>query len=194
MIDARALSPDRRRMRTFLLALSGAVAAVLLVTCAPALVDGLRDGGASRDSVVLEVLGPPDAAAEVLPAACDVELRNWTEYGDGRYTRQTQWYAEVDAPGIDPSRVEFITVVLCDYERFGSAALPPAPSPCPAGATCDIDPPRTYDADCRVSGFAEFVDGRLRVSCGNRYEGVVTVGAAPIDVGERAGSVRFVVR
>ena len=180
--------------RQFLVALSATVAALLIVTCAPAAIDSMRDGGGRADTAdsLLDVLGTPDAAADTIVGACDIEVRNWIDYGDGRYLRSTSWSSEVDVPTLDPTSVESIFVVLCDYERFG----PPAPTACPAGATCTIDP-AVASPTCRINGNAELVEGRLRAYCGNRqeYQLVAPPGTAnPVDSGERPRSVRFVIR
>lgn len=180
--------------RQFLVAASAAIAALLIVTCAPAAIDSLRDGGAGTDgdAQFLDVLGTPDAAAQTIVGACDLEVRTWIDYGDGRYQRTTFWYAEVDAPTLDPETVESVFVVLCDYERFGTAAA----TACPAGATCTIDP-AVSPATCRINGNAEQVGGRLRAFCGSRQElqFVAPPGTPnPVDSGERPRSVRFVIR
>lgn len=177
-------------MRQLLTATLAAVLALALVTCAtPPLEDLDAPGG--LDVALLDVT--PDAAAETFDVACDVEVRGWIDYGDGRYSRSTLWYAEAEVPGLDPARIESVTAVLCDFERWSTAA----PTTCPDGATCTFDPPLA-PPDCRVTaGDAQITGNTVRVNCGNRSEGqsVAPPGTpAPYDRGERARSVRIIVR
>lgn len=179
-------------MRNLLVATLAAVAALTIVTCATPPLEGIDAPGAMLDVPGLRLDATPDASADVIDAEC-LPSTSSVDYGDGRFTRTTTYYAEVPAPtGFDPMAVSQAIAIECDWERFGT----PGSTTCPTGATC-VDAPTRPASECRYGVSVDFAEGRLRAFCGSRNQGqgVAPPGTpAPYDSGERARLVRFVVQ
>jgi hypothetical protein len=97
----------------------------------------LSDAGKAVGDLLGVDLGIKDAAAAPTPMVGDCsQAEVQTETSASLVVTNTQYFAEFDPPGFDPTSNTTVTVTLCNYEYYGTTVDSYGAQPCVAGYTC----------------------------------------------------------
>jgi hypothetical protein len=133
----------------------------------------LSDAGKAVGDLLGVDLGIKDAAAAPTPMVGDCsQAEVQTETSASLVVTNTQYFAEFDPPGFDPTSNTTVTVTLCNYEYYGTTVDSYGAQPCVAGYTCTQSgyvPPVT-SVPCLTTSFARVGAGKLVLNCGYRTD------------------------
>lgn len=145
----------------------GAVLALVLVAnCGGDVGQWLVDAGFEiGDGGLIDVASADAVPGDPTAFTCEKSII-WTTTMPGNYVQTyQQWYAEIDAPGLE--RKSDVRVTMCSPQCYGSTCTPPVTT-CPPGATCTAEGEIPADGECLTYNGSFDAGGRVVVYCGYR--------------------------